>query len=232
MPFFLRQIHLGRWDNMDCFIAEINDEISLPNEVIILPLRKALDSLGSHWTTILAKAHAILNWDKNHQHCGQCGTLTVYKQSYERICEICHLSFFPRLSPSVIILIKRNDEILLSRSPHFRPGIYGLIAGYVEAGENIEETIHREIKEEVNIRIKNLHYFGSQYWPFPDSLMIGFFADYADGELKIDQEEIEAADWYRYDHLPGLPQSNSIAKKMIDHFVMKQTLLNNERNNP
>ena len=111
----------------------------------------------------------------------------------------------------------------MSRSPHFPPGRYGLIAGFVEAGESIEAAAYREVEEEVGIKIKNLRYFGSQSWPFPDSLMIAFIAEYASGELIIDHNEIEDAGWYRYDNLPGKPSSSvSIAKKLIEHYIEEQ----------
>jgi NAD+ diphosphatase len=111
----------------------------------------------------------------------------------------------------------------MARSPHFIPGAYGLIAGFIEVGESIEEAVHREVKEEVSINIKNLRYFGSQPWPFPDSLMIGFIADYASGEINIDHEEIEAAGWYKFDNLPGRPSTRiSIASQLIEHFVAEQ----------
>jgi NAD+ diphosphatase len=120
-------------------------------------------------------------------------------------------------------LIHRDDQILMARSPHFPPGVYGLIAGFVEAGESVEEAVHREVKEEVGLAIKNLRYFGSQAWPFPDSLMIGFFAEYESGDLLIDHSEIEEAGWYHYDQLPGHPSVTiSIAYKLIKAFIAEK----------
>lgn len=133
---------------------------------------------------------------------------------------LCHLSFFPRISPSIIVLIKKADHLLMARSPHFLPGVYGLIAGFIDAGESIEEAVHREVKEEVGLKIKNLSYFGSQQWPFPDSLMIAFTADYCSGDITINPDEIEEAGWYKYNNLPGRPQTSvSIASKLIDNFI-------------
>jgi len=223
-PHFLRQHHLGEFNKSNCYCAEIEIGVSLPSEIVPVPLRKAFEILGTDWYVAAAKAFSIIHWDKNHQYCGRCGNITIHKPgTFERVCDFCKLSLYPRISPSVIVLIRKDDNILMSRSPHFPPGAYGLIAGFVEVGESIEEAVFREVKEEVNIEIKNLHYFGSQSWPFPDSLMIGFTADYASGEIKIDEKEIEAAGWYRYDNLPGRPSSSvSIAKKLIDHFVNEQ----------
>ena len=120
----------------------------------------------------------------------------------------------------MIVLIHQDDHLLMARSAHFPPGVYGLIAGFVEAGESIEEAVHREVKEEVGLTIKSLVYCGSQPWPFPDSLMMAFTADYEAGEITMDQVEIEDAGWYKYDKLPGLPSmALSIAMKLIDDFV-------------
>ncbi|MCW5583038.1 MAG: NAD(+) diphosphatase, partial [Gammaproteobacteria bacterium] len=221
---FLRQHKLGLFNKIICYCAEIDPQILLPEDIEPIPLRKALDILSIDWYVAATKASSIINWDKNHQFCGRCGKATQHKPgTFERLCNTCGLSLYPRISPSIIVLIKNKDKIIMSRSPHFPPNTYGLIAGFVEVGESIEEAVHREVKEEVGIKIKNLHYFGSQSWPFPDSLMLGFTADYASGEITIDHHELEAADWYRYDNLPGRPSSSiSIAQKLIDHFVAEQ----------
>jgi NAD+ diphosphatase len=130
--------------------------------------------------------------------------------------------YYPRLSPAAIMLVRRGDELLLARSPHFPPGMYSALAGFVEAGESIEETIRREVREEVGVEVGEVRYFGSQPWPFPNSLMIGFIAEYAGGELKIGEpEEIEDARWYRLDDLPKLPPGVSIARAMIDAFIAR-----------
>lgn len=217
----VRQHKLGLFNNIECFCAEVSKETILPQELTPLPLRQAFEVLERVWFGVAVKAFSVINWDRNNQFCGRCGTPTQHTIStFERICPTCGLALYPRISPSVIVLIRKQDQILMARSPHFTPGAYGLIAGFVEIGENLEQTLHREVKEEVNIEIKNIRYFGSQPWPFPDSLMIGFTADYAGGELRIDNNEIEAAGWYRYDNLPGLPTSSfSLARKLIDHYL-------------
>jgi NAD+ diphosphatase len=207
-----------------CYCAEIDSSIDIPDDLIPTPLRQCFEILGMDWYVATAKAISVITWDKNHQYCGRCGNPTIYKSgTFERICNQCSLSFYPRISPSMIVLIKNEDKILMSRSPHFAPGAYGLIAGFLEVGESIEDAVHREVQEEVGLKIKNLRYFGSQSWPFPDSLMIGFTADYDSGDIVLDTNEIESADWYRYDQLPGGPSvSVSIARKLIDHFIAEQ----------
>lgn len=217
----VRQHKLGLFNNIECYCAEVSKETILPQELSTLPLRQAFEVLERVWFGVAVKAFSVINWDRNNQFCGRCSTPTQHTIStFERICPACGLALYPRISPSVIVLIRKQDQILMARSPHFTPGAYGLIAGFVEIGENLEQTLHREVKEEVNIEIKNIRYFGSQPWPFPDSLMIGFTAEYAGGELRIDNNEIEAAGWYRYDNLPGLPSSSfSLSRKLIDHYL-------------
>jgi NAD+ diphosphatase len=218
---FTRRYSLGLINHTECFCAEINANIDLPPEFASIPLRKAFELLSKDWYVTLAKAISVITWDKNHQFCGRCGEHTTHKKgAFERICTHCGLSFYPRISPCIIVLIRNEDKILMSRSPHFPPHAYGLIAGFVEVGESIEDAVHREVKEEVGITIKNLHYVESQAWPFPDSLMLGFTADYDAGEITIDTNELESADWYRYDNLPGGPSNSvSIARKLIDQFI-------------
>lgn len=219
-PSFLRHFFLGSLDNKDYACAEISSEEGIPNTLRALPLRNALALFRDNQQYgIAVRAYSVLLWEKNHQFCGRCGSLTQQQtQGFERVCSFCELSFFPRISPSVIVLIKKGEQLLMAKSPHFLH--YGLIAGFVEVGESLEEAVHREVKEEVGIEIKNLCYFGSQPWPFPDSLMVAFSADYAGGDIKVDKVEIEEAGWYRYDNLPGRPPiAISIGSRLLDHFI-------------
>ena len=220
-PHFLRRFELGSFNEMSFFCAELDPKVLIPETFHILSLRNTLSLLNYDTYSIAVKAYSVILWDKNHQFCSRCGCRTVCKnQGFERLCTLCHLSFFPRISPSIIVLIKKEEHLLMARSPNFLPGVYGLIAGFVDVGESIEEAVHREVKEEVGIKIKNLNYFGSQQWPFPDSLMIAFTADYCSGDITINPDEIEEAGWYKYDNLPGKPQSSiSIASKLIEAFV-------------
>jgi NAD+ diphosphatase len=220
-PHFLRRFELGSFNEISYFCAELDPKALIPEPFHIISLRSTLSLLNCDYYRIAVKAYSVIRWDKNHQFCSCCGSRTVHKaQGFERSCTLCHLSFFPRISPSIIVLIKKEEHLLMARSPDFLPGVYGLIAGFVDAGESIEEAVYREVKEEVGIKIKNLNYFGSQQWPFPDSLMIAFTADYCSGDITINPDEIEEAGWYKYDNLPGRPQSSiSIASKLIEDFV-------------
>ena len=220
----IRRHTLGQTQDGNIYCAELPHDFSIADNMALIPIRHALEILGAEWYSTAVKAYSVINWDKNHHYCGRCGGVTTkLTQTFERVCSNCALTFYPRISPSIIVRITKHDQILLARSHYFKPGVYGLIAGFVEPGETLEEAVHREVKEEIGIHIKNLSYFGSQAWPFPDSLMVSFTADYAHGELVINPEEIEAAGWYDYDKLPGVPSSRiSIGRKLIDDFVAEK----------
>jgi NAD+ diphosphatase len=186
-------------------------------------LRQVYGRLDEDLFWIAARAVQIIDWDKTHRFCGQCGVpLKIKTTERAKECPQCGLLHFPRLAPAIIVLVERGNELLLARSRHFMPGMYSVLAGFVEPGESLEEAVVREVKEEVGIEIKDIKYFGSQPWPFPHSLMIGFTATYAGGGISLDDEEIEKADWFTMDSLPHIPGKISIARKLIDWFIEKQ----------
>jgi NAD+ diphosphatase len=226
-PLWLEQhqiIHpLGKYEGSAIDVVEVTGPKEIPLPYTWLPLRAALEALYPQSFNLLVRAHQVISWDKNHRYCGRCGMETkVNGSGFERQCPSCHLLFYPRISPSIIVAIRKDNQILLARKADFIPNVYGLIAGFVEAGETLEETVHREVYEEVGLQVKNIQYFNSQPWPFPDSLMIAFTADYAGGDIELRDGELETAAWYTADNLPGLPSSSiSIARKLIDDFVAK-----------
>ena len=220
----LRQLFLGTLGDQLCFSVEFASGTAAPAGMAFLPLRQIFLRTSHTWLINLAgRAIQLVDWDRNHQFCSQCGHKTVNSQT-ERVkqCLNCGLNSYPRLSPSIIVAIHRHNEILLARNVRFPPGMYSVLAGFVEPGETLEETVAREVYEEVELEVNNIRYFGSQPWPFPNSLMLGFTADYAAGEIKIDEIEIEDARWYSVDNLPQLPPKISIARRMIDSFVDHQ----------
>ena len=223
-PHILRRFHLGCLNNINYDCIEIHPETLISEAYHLLPLKPALCFFSPEMYGLATKAYSVIRWDKNHQFCSRCGTRTVHPaKSFERVCATCELSFFPRISPSIIVLIKRDHQLLMARSPHFPPGVYSLIAGFVDPGESIEDAVHREVREEVGLSIKNLSYWGSQPWPFPDSLMLAFTADYESGDIIMEEDEIEDAGWYPYNQLPGLPSSAiSIAMKLINDFISEK----------
>ncbi|MGF6589851.1 NAD(+) diphosphatase [Pseudomonas sp. 2835] len=172
---------------------------------------------------ILGYAAQIGTWAREHRFCGSCGQ-AMSQIHWERAmyCAPCDLRSYPRISPSMIVLITRGDEILLARSPRFVSGVYSTLAGFAEPGESAEDCLVREVREEVAIEVQNIQYVGSQCWPFPHSMMLGFHAEYAGGEIVMQPDEIEDAQWFRVDALPPLPAGRSIARYLIDLYVARR----------
>ena len=205
-----------------CFAVELPDDAETPTGMAFHGLRQLYGPLDEDLLWIGGRGVQIVSWHRNHQYCGHCGTPTAtHPEDRARVCTDCGQLYFPRLSPAVITLIHRQDRFLLARNHRFPPGMYSIIAGFVEPGETLEETVAREIREEVGIQVKNIRYFGSQPWPFPNSLMFGFTAEYASGELDLADDEIADAGWYTRDpdQLPKLPDGLSISRKLIDWFL-------------
>jgi NAD+ diphosphatase len=209
-------LHIGEWQGRPCHAAEI---AALPAGISgeLSPLRPLYGLAGAEGFALAGRASELLDWQKNHRFCGCCGTPTAKKSGeFAMVCPNCGLPAYPRISPAVMVLVERGNDLLLARSPHFKPGVFSALAGFVEAGETAEQCAAREVREEVRIEIANLRYFRSQPWPFPHSLMIAFFADYAGGDITPDPVEIEAAGWFPRDALPPLPDNASIAHHLID----------------
>ncbi len=168
----------------------------------------------------LSRAAQLIIWHNEHRFCGRCGhEMMHHSVDLAKHCEQCSLVQYPRISPCIIVLVVDGDRCVLARSPRFPPGRFSTLAGFIEAGESAEAAVHREIREEVGIEVENVRYFKSQSWPFPHSLMLGFFADYAGGELLADGVEIEEANWYHRDAMPDLPPSFAISSALIQQFL-------------
>jgi len=217
-----RRLHLGTLDGLPVEAVALGPDVAAPDGFAFVGLREAFGLLGEVEWNVAGRAVQLLEWDRTHQHCGACGTTTeALSNERARRCPECGLTAFPRLSPAVIVAIERGDEILLARGPSFAPGRYALVAGFVEAGESLEDAVAREIREEVGVEVDRITYVASQPWPFPHSLMVGFFARHVGGEIRIDAREIEDAKWFRVDALPGIPQRLSIARRLIDRYAAK-----------
>ncbi len=211
---------VGVLEGRRCWAAELAPEAEPLEGMVFRDLRSLWAGIDEEFFAMAGRAKQIVEWHGTHRFCGWCGARTVPRPTeFAKECPRCGMLFYPRLSPAVIVLVKRGDNVLLARSPGFPPGMYSVLAGFVEPGESIEEAIGREICEEVGVEVENVRYFGSQPWPFPHSLMIGFTADYGGGELRTEPAEIEDAGWYPADDLPTLPPKVSIARAMIDWFV-------------
>jgi NAD+ diphosphatase len=219
----VREQYLGTLDGTHCYSVELPEDTEAPEEMKFVDLRQAYSEISKGCFELVNKAVQIMEWDRTNQFCSRCGTKTLQKPGERgKECPDCREIFYPRISPAVIVLIRKGHEILLARSPNFPQGMYSLIAGFVEPGESAEAAVIREIKEEVGIEVKNISYFGTQAWPFPNSLMIGFTSEYDSGEIRPDGFEIEDAQWFSAEKLPVLPGKISISRKLIDHFLEEE----------
>ena len=184
------------------------------------PLRQSYYKLPHPLYLKAGKCAELLYWDRNTKFCGVCGGRMKFHTDISKRCEECGKEVWPQLATAVIVLIRRgDDEVLLARGRNFRSDFYGLIAGFVETGETLEEAVRREVMEETGLTIKNIRYFDSQPWPYPSGLMVGFTADYDSGELHVQREELKKAGWFHRTNLPNLPEKLSIARRLIDHWL-------------
>jgi len=213
--------YLGRLGDTDCYAVELDAALTLPSETALEGLRALYGRLPDDQYAVGGRAVQILLWDQTHRFCGRCGAPTVNAPAERaKLCPRCGLLSFPRLSPAVIMLVQRGDELLLARNRAFAEGFFSVLAGFVEPGESLEDAVAREVREEVALDLRDIRYFGSQPWPFPHSLMIGFTAQYAGGEIRPQADEIVEAAWFsRGGELPRLPGKLSIARKLIDWFL-------------
>lgn len=210
---------IGCYFGKDCYVVEL-DDVPMVIDHHWQNLRNLLGMLSPTQYEVAARALQIIGWHKDHQFCGRCGQETQsHEHEMAKHCQPCDLLFYPRLSPCVITVVTRGEEILLAHNPAFPARFFSALAGFIEAGESIESALRREVKEEVGIEIGKVEYFGSQSWPFPSQLMIGFVAEYESGEIAVDGVEIEEANWYRYDDLPMVPPTSTLSGQLIQHFV-------------
>ncbi|WP_437725773.1 NAD(+) diphosphatase [Sorangium sp. So ce861] len=225
-------VFLGRFEDRGWYAARARPDVELPAELAFASVRSLFSELPEPTLNILGRALAGVEFAETHRRCGRCGTATepgaAASDAREpsageltRRCPSCGLSVHPRIAPAVIVLVERDDRVLLARSARFPPGRFSAVAGFVEIGESLEQAAAREVGEEVGVQIRDLTYFGSQPWPFGRSLMIGFSATYAGGTLTPDGVEIVEADWFSRDRLPDLPPKVSIARRLIDAFVQR-----------
>ncbi len=227
----LRKQYLGFWATGDepvhCFSGEVAEDAALPAGLTAVDLRSLFGVWDERWIGLAGRAKQIAQWDRDHQYCSRCGAPTESVTGERaRRCPQCGLSSYPRISPAIIIAVTRltaaGEQILLARNHRFPAGRYSIIAGFVEAGETLEECAAREVQEEVGLRIDNIRYFGSQSWPFPNSLMIGMTADYAGGEVALEESEIADAQWFLPHSMPQLPPKTSIARRLIDAYLCRR----------
>lgn len=206
-----------------CYAAAVVPDTIAPDGMQFASLRQLYGCLSDEQFWLAARAVQIVDWDRTHQFCGRCGTHTeTGANEHVKICPACGQRNYPRLAPAVIVAVTDGDKLLLASNVRYRnQEMYSVLAGFVEPGETLEQTVKREIKEEAGIDVENIRYFGSQPWPFPHSLMVAFTADYAGGDLVLQEDELRAADWFTADNLPTTPTPPSIAYDLIQAFVQQ-----------
>lgn len=194
---------------------------AIPEGYQLVPIRELIQSWSTTEFLQASRAVQLLEWRRNHKFCSHCGHVTeIHSKEYAMVCPACSYHQYPRVQPCIITIITKGDnEVLLAKSVHNKSNMYGLIAGFVEVGETLEEAVQREAFEEVGLRLKNIRYMSSQPWPFPSNLMIAFHAEYDSGEIQLQVEEISEAQFFRFDQLPEIPFKGSIAHAMIMQII-------------
>jgi NAD+ diphosphatase len=221
----IRRHFLGLFDGQPCWSVEPDPDGTLPDSLTYLGLRGLYGQVPDELFALAGRAIQTVEWAATHRFCGRCASETVTVPGERAVrCPACGLVNYPRLSPAVIVLVERDGRALLAQGANFTNGMHSTLAGFVEPGETLEEAVRREIFEEVGVHVDGIRYFGSQPWPFPHSLMIGFTAQYAGGEIDPDPNEIAAAGWFLPTALPPVtPSKLSIARQLIDDFVARHT---------
>ena len=209
--------YLGEYQGVPCIAQAVAEDTPDIEGLQYAGLRSLFFALPEPLVAIAARASQVIEWDRSHRFCGRCGTPTVDRAGERaKECPACRHVAYPRVSPAMMALVTRGKDMLLARSHRFPTGMFSALAGFVEAGETIEDCVAREVREEVGVEVGDVHYFASQSWPFPHSLMIAFTADYAGGDIRCDDTEIAEARWFAADALPARPPSLSIARRLID----------------
>lgn len=226
MDFPLTQLaerqFIGILDGHECFIAHLHIP-QLPAGFAWTKVRPLYGQLADDFFWFTCRAFHLINWLNTNKFCGCCGgSLKMSGQELALECPLCSHLVYPRISPAIIVAVTHNNQLLLARSKRFPPNQYGVIAGFVEPGETLEECVQRELKEEVGVQVHNINYFGSQPWPFPDSLMVAFTAQSITENITIDNREIVAADWFSLEKFPTVSNKPSIGRQLIDWFITQQ----------
>jgi NAD+ diphosphatase len=216
-------ILMGLLDGVPTWAVGADQSSVVPDGYGWQPLRQLGAQLDTPSWMLAGRAVQLVEWARTSRYCGRCGTPTrLSARERSAQCPHCGLHAYPRLAPAIIVTVERGNEILLGQGRGFR-GTYSALAGFAEPGETLEEAVRREVREEVGVELGLVHYFGSQPWPFPHSLMIGFVATWSSGEIQVDGEEIVDARWFKADALPAIPPPLSIARRLIDDWVSRQT---------
>lgn len=203
----------------DIHIYRLDKPILNVEGLQMVGLRQSFDLLSLSDYNLAGKGQELLYWDQNTKYCGCCGAPMRWDTAISKRCTECRKELWPQLATAIIVRVEREDSILLVHARNFRGQHYGLVAGFVETGETLEEAVRRECLEETGIQIDDIRYFGSQPWPYPCGLMIGFTAQYVSGDIKLQKEELTAGGWFTKENLPQIPGKASIARQLIDDWL-------------
>ena len=220
---FINKHFLGYLGKRPCFVSCLEDSSPISDEMILSPLRSLLGRIPDSIFNIFSRSLQIDNWYISNQFCGGCGKgIKAHQTERAMICECKNRLIYPTISPCIIVLVTNGEELLLAHNKNFPGEFYSTLAGFIEPGESAESAIEREVFEEVSVRIKNITYYGSQSWPFPSQLMLGYHAEYDEGLISPDGVEIDKADWFNFKELPQVPTGNiSISGKLIESYIEK-----------
>ncbi len=214
LPAGDHSLKIGEWQQESVYLVIHQDQIS--EESQWHSARALLELPEPHWFEFAARATQLALFLQTHRYCGQCGcSMNLVNWELALLCHKCGHRVYPRISPCILVAVVKDQQILLARSKRHKPGFFSILAGFVESGETLEQAAHREVAEEVGVKIANLRYFGSQPWPFPHSLMVGFIADYAGGDIRCQPHEIEEAAWFNCTDLPEIPPVATLSGQMI-----------------
>lgn len=206
-------------------IIRLDNPVTCLDGFEMVGLRKTHAVLSPEDYQLAGKGAELVYWDQNTKYCGVCGAPTRWMTDISKKCTECGKEWWPSPSTAIIVRVTRSlseESILLVRARNFRGSHYGLVAGFLETGESLEQCVEREVREEIGIKIKNLKYFGSQPWPYPFGLMVGFTADYDEGEIHLQKEELSEGGWFTRDNMPPIPDKASIARRLIDDWLNTQ----------
>lgn len=212
-------VMIGELEGQPVYVTEIPDPVA---GLETISLREALLAREDAPADLINTGFQVWQWWQEHRYCGRCGRETVFHpRERAKWCDHCQRPWYPRIAPCVIVVIRRGEHLLLARNARVNRPFYSLIAGFVEPGESLEQAVAREVMEETGLQVKNIRYAASQPWPFPHQLMVGFFADYAGGELVLQEEELAEAGWFHPGELPPVPPLTTIAGRLIQAMVAR-----------
>lgn len=212
-------LEVSSFQDIPCRTAVVEAPLEETPDFLPMGLRASYDYLDGRLHTLSGKAYELIYWDRHSRFCPACGTKTVMQTTISKQCPACKYEIYPVVSPAILVLIRKEDSILLVHARNFKGSFHGLVAGFLETGETLEECVRREVMEETGLEITNISYFGNQPWPYPSNLMVGFIADYVSGTIRLQDEELSEGAFFTKENLPELPRKLSLARKMIDWWL-------------